>query len=796
MTEYQGHDIATRANLAEKLVWLLFCAACAYLAFLQPYVALIPGERANVFPGFVCAITFAAALIVADMKSVRVTKAEVAVSLGLLVLAVVSGLLSLAPSSSLIRALILMSSVLGGFWCARILLNSGFRQNAFVWMCSIFLGVVTCLSLWGYFVHGHVFYYLYSNPHQTIHMVLLLLMGPLVLISRRKPFGVLVGLILIASACATLFLISIQRVESGVLIPVTALCILAFLGLFRSKTFASYLLLILLVAALAAFFMKYLSPKHHTGFFFQSYRIESYPFSLHVAKKHPFLGIGLRSPRNEFLEDYEIRHPGLTKELFAPLLQKGVTPENIFLAFLTGIGAPFLILYGLGLTFLLVWLVRDFLRGPPAGQLIPPWALLFPVMGSLLHSFTTDTFMLPQLAWYFHLFLGLIPKPVALPSESRVSWELIGFRIAGLAAALALGILLGAGSHLSPEKLPTAETIRSHLRQMPVVKPFFYERGQVPLKTQKPASPHTSSIGGEFPESAPDIAPREEFGGLVVNIDDYKGAPVDWAIMIILDNSKSMTEEIRPGGPTRRELAIATIDSLAHEISPKSKMSLRAFTFDGIAKKKSEEIPLRVSRIVSDWTDKPSSEMSGLLNRITFKGANNLCAATRRSLRRDFHAIHELEPRIAIITDGRRGCSFGGVLQVIEKAKSKQNVKLDVIAVDLQRSAQAAYSSLAADGGGVFLNLSSPADNETLSTYLAVLRTPKLEPLEAVKESAKYRIAPGERCALAPGSYTITVPEIAGLDPSNRTIKDVKITAGETTVLNLTAKEGRLIVRE
>ncbi len=553
MTQNYRQDSATGANIADKLVWLFFCAACAYLAFLQPYIALIPGEKADVFPGFVCAITLAAALVVADLKSVRATKTEVAVSLGLLMMAIVSGLLSPVPSSSLIRALILMSSVLGGFWCARILLNSTARQKTFVWLLSIFLGGITGLSLLSYFIHGNVFYYLYTNPHQIIHMVLLLLVGPFVLISRRKPFGVLFGLALIVSACATLFLVAIQHIESGVLIPFAALCALALLGLFRSKTSAGYLVLIFVAATFAAYFLTHLSPKYHSGFFFQSYRIESYPFSLHIAKKHPLFGIGLRAPRNEFLEDYEFRHPGLTKELFAPLLQRGVTPENIFLALLAGVGAPFLILYLLALTFLLVWLIRDFLRGPPAGQLIPPWTLLVPILGSLLHSFTTDTYMLAQLAWYFHLFLGLIPRPVAAPSESRVSWGRVCVRMAGLVAALALGIFIGAGPYLVPERLPTAETIRSHLRQMPVVKPFFYPRGQIPLKTQKTPSEQTSSIGQESHETIPDTSAREELGTLLVNIEDYKGAPVNWAIMIILDNSKSMEEEIRPGGPTRRE---------------------------------------------------------------------------------------------------------------------------------------------------------------------------------------------------------------------------------------------------
>ena len=351
MTQEYNPEASTGANLAEKLVWLLFCAACAYLAFLQPYVELIPGERANVFPGFLCAITFAAALVIADPKSIRATKAEVAVSLGLLVLAIVSGLLSQTRSSSLIRALMLMSSVLGGFWCARILLNSSARQKAFVWLLSIFLGGVTGLSLWSYFIHGDVFYLLYANPHEIVHMVLLLLIGPLVLISRRKPFEVILGLVLIGSACATLFLTAVQYVDSGVLIPFAIVFLVTVLGLFRSKTLAGPLLLMFVAATVAASFVTYYSRKDHSSLDFQAYRIESYPFSLHVAKKHPLFGIGLRAPRDELVTDYEVWHPAFTKKDFFRLGASLVTPENIFLAFLAGIGAPFLILYVLGAYF-------------------------------------------------------------------------------------------------------------------------------------------------------------------------------------------------------------------------------------------------------------------------------------------------------------------------------------------------------------------------------------------------------------------------------------------------------------
>jgi len=39
----------------DKIAWLFFCATCVYLASLQPYVVLIPGERGHVFAGLLCA---------------------------------------------------------------------------------------------------------------------------------------------------------------------------------------------------------------------------------------------------------------------------------------------------------------------------------------------------------------------------------------------------------------------------------------------------------------------------------------------------------------------------------------------------------------------------------------------------------------------------------------------------------------------------------------------------------------------------------------------------------------------
>ncbi len=355
MTENHSQDTPTGSNFADIFVWLLFCGACVYLAFLHPYVVLIPGERANVFAGFVCAFVFAAALLVANVRKIRLTRTEATVSLGLLLLAVVSGLLSPAPWSSSIRALVLISSVLGGFWSARILVNSSARQHALIWLLSLILGGVSAVSLWSFYVHGHVYYYLYANPHQIVNMVLLLLIGPLVLISRRNPLSIIIGVTILILACATLFLTAVRYVESGVLIPFVAVCILTLLGLFHSKTSARLFVLIVITAAVAAYYWTYLTPKFLSSLDYQSYRIESYPFSFHIAKKHPLFGIGLRAPRTEYLADYKVKHPAPTRETFGAMVQDYVTPENIFLALMAGIGIPFLILYCFALIFLLIW---------------------------------------------------------------------------------------------------------------------------------------------------------------------------------------------------------------------------------------------------------------------------------------------------------------------------------------------------------------------------------------------------------------------------------------------------------
>ena len=78
---------------------------------------------------------------------------------------------------------------------------------------------------------------------------------------------------------------------------------------------------------------------------------------------------------------------------------------------------------------------------------------------------------------------------------------------------------------------------------------------------------------------------------------------------------------------------------------------------------------------------------------------------------------------------------------------------------------------------GTSLNLISPGEGNNLCTA-----------------AVSCRILPGEKAELPPGSYSITLPEIPGLDPLKRTVQDVKIGAGDKTILDVRMHKGRPVV--
>ena len=111
---------------------------------------------------------------------------------------------------------------------------------------------------------------------------------------------------------------------------------------------------------------------------------ENYPFSWHIAKKHPWLGIGLRTPREQFLDDYEVIYPYVTREKFAESVKSIVSSENMFLTFACELGLPFTILYLVSVGYLVVKLLRMGLRNQETA-VIHPVALLMSLAAGLVH---------------------------------------------------------------------------------------------------------------------------------------------------------------------------------------------------------------------------------------------------------------------------------------------------------------------------------------------------------------------------------------------------------------------------
>ncbi len=96
-------------------------------------------------------------------------------------------------------------------------------------------------------------------------------------------------------------------------------------------------------------------------------------------------------------------------------------------------------------------------------------------------------------------------------------------------------------------------------------------------------------------------------GTLVVNIPDYKGSAPNWAVMIILDNAKTMVGEVEPWLPDRTAAARYAAADLANAMPHGSKIAVRDFFNEISGRKKGRELKLRVSRVVLDWVETPGS---------------------------------------------------------------------------------------------------------------------------------------------------------------------------------------------
>jgi hypothetical protein len=389
-------------SVAERAAWVIFCFACVQSAFLAPYLVLIPGEDSKLFSGVVCTAALLSAWVAQIWRSTRVKRSEIAVTAALAVLALLSALFSATPETASARTFVVLASGLGGFWCARILMVSETTKRFFRSYCLIILALVLALCAVSYVLRGNVYSLLDTNPHPLADRILLLWFAPLaLLLDKRVTVRFVPWLLMVLSY----FVFYLMALRSLLLAPAALAIVVLCSRVLRAK----YVLLITAAIALSVAYYLATAPtdkQFRAGTIPIFYRAENYFFSLHIALKHPLLGIGLTSPRDAFLKDYAIKYPYITKEQFAGEVKRVGVSENLVLTFLAELGIPFLLIYTFSLGIILFRLVRVTIQRGPS-QALHPLALLLPLVGGLIHYLVWDGPLHPQSSWFFHVLLGL-----------------------------------------------------------------------------------------------------------------------------------------------------------------------------------------------------------------------------------------------------------------------------------------------------------------------------------------------------------------------------------------------------
>ncbi len=427
-----------------RIAFILFLLTCIHLAFLTPNPSLLIGERSKLFSGIICFLSLLATFSLALITKTNLNTKELVVSGILIVLVVMSGLFSSTPLSSSARGFVILTSALGGYWGARILLGSQESRSFFIKLSSVLLICLMVLSLIGYYKFGKIYQLFDVHWHSAADKILVFSYSPLWLLSGPESISVFVGgTLLVMTYVALMFMARVAEMES--LIGITV--ILGFLGVcltrWKPKVFIAILAGLLLLSSVAAYRLNVQSPHLAKSHISIAYRIENVYFSWHMATSHPLLGIGLWAPRNSFLKDYEINYPHLNKKQFVDWVEELRTSENNFLTFLVDLGFPFSIIYISCIVYLLFKLLWTIVRSDPvrSGRAL---AVFLPLVGAILHFQVFDGLFHPQNSWFFHVLLGMIPGlAYAEEKEEITNWKPIVIQSGLAIICTAVGLIIG-----------------------------------------------------------------------------------------------------------------------------------------------------------------------------------------------------------------------------------------------------------------------------------------------------------------------------------------------------------------
>jgi hypothetical protein len=440
-------EAATPRPWGPRLAWFCFLATSLHLTFLWPMIEVIPGENAKVFSGLWCAVTLVLVLRFHRPRELTWRSPAVIISLALLILTLISSLCSPVRATSMARAFVILAAGLGGYWSARLLLQTPPRQRFFLWFSLGLLLALLLLSLAGLWAHGSIFQFVDDYYHPVISRIILFAYVPIAFLYGPTRRQKALGLALIGVSYLTLVWAGkIHGMGSALLIPVVMILVAAGLQTWSGKQLLLIILVLFLGAATAAHFLRPIiaaKNKYHESV---AYRVENLRFSWHLAREHPWFGIGLLAPREPYFKNYQIQYPYLTPEHFSDWTAKLRTSENNFLTFMADLGFPLVLLYTGVLLVVLGRLLGQVCQAP-AGAVIPPLALLLPLVAQIVHFQVLDGLFHPQISWFFHILLGLATTSAGSGSPPPGGWRVLAVRFLIFGAVVVGGGALGMMLH-------------------------------------------------------------------------------------------------------------------------------------------------------------------------------------------------------------------------------------------------------------------------------------------------------------------------------------------------------------
>lgn len=325
----------------------------------------------------------------------------------IVVLGAVNVIFSDAPGDSFKAMKFFLLSGILPLWTSMFLLADRRRREVFDWFCCVCLAIFAPIAIITYLPYRQEIswlrniFNLHSTPVGT--MVILLAAGPIRLMLSASSKQKIIGWLLI-SVGLILILLTHKR---GTFLAVAAM-ILVWLTYRLPRLgyvlVAAFLAVVIMVGYRGLTASRSLAPDHPSRVS-KLHRLELYPFALHVYKKHPLIGIGLRPQTHEkYLLDYQQQHPEVTN--FASEVKQLQTLDNMLVTAFVELGTLMTLTY-LGLIIFIIINYRRQAR-PAADSRGRDFLRLLPLVGLAVHSLFYDTLLFPQINWLFHVQLGIL----------------------------------------------------------------------------------------------------------------------------------------------------------------------------------------------------------------------------------------------------------------------------------------------------------------------------------------------------------------------------------------------------